>query len=254
VYPVLLRIGSFEISTFGVMMAAGFLVGGGLYARAFEEAKLSPDDAWRLLFWALVGGVVGSKLWFVAEVLARNPGISPFGPLFSRGGLTWYGGLAGGALAGIGAALARGFPVLRVVDLSGPSLAIGQALGRVGCFLVGDDWGRVTDLPWGIAFPRGIEPTVDPVHPTQLYEFGWLAAGAALLWSRRARSPFLFGEYLVLAGLGRFWIELFRLNPPLLGPLTNAQAMALACAGIGVVGWIARAHRSRRSVNGRSSA
>lgn len=243
-YPVLFRIGAFEISTFGVMMAAGFLAAGWLYARAFEEAGLAADEAWRLLVWTLIGGVVGSKLWFVAEFMARNPGGSPFGALFSRGGLTWYGGLVGGAVAGIWAASGRRFSLARAIDLAGPGLAVGQALGRIGCFLVGDDWGRPTELAWGIAFPNGIEPTLDPVHPTQLYEFGWLVLGAALLWARRRRSPFLFGEYLLWAGLGRLWIELFRLNPPLLGPLTNAQLMALGCVLIGTVGWLARARRS----------
>ena len=134
-------------------------------------------------------------------------------------------------------------PMMRVMNAAAPSLAIGQALGRVGCFLVGDDYGRVTEAWVGIAFPQGLPPTLDPVHPTMLYEVAWLVVGGALLWARRGRSPFLFGEYLMLAGVGRFWIELFRTNPTLVGPFTNAQVVALACVAIGAIGWAALARR-----------
>ena len=125
-----------------------------------------------------------------------------------------------------------------VCNCAAPTLAIGQALGRVGCFLVGDDYGRASDLPWAIAFPRGLPPTTDPVHPTMLYEVAWLVPAAWLLWKRRGRSPFLLGEYLFWAGLGRLWIECLRTNPTLLGPFTNAQLVGLASMAIGAGGWL----------------
>lgn len=247
-YPTLIKPFGFEISTFGVAMAVAFLLCGWLLAHQFSRSGRDRDTAWRLLTWAMVGGVLGSKLWFVAESVARDPGVSFVDPLFSRGGITWYGGLLGGAVLVLVSARRSGLSLVTVMNLSAPLLALGQAIGRVGCFLVGDDYGRPTDLPWGVAFPQGMPPTTEKVHPTQVYEVLWLGAACALLWLRRRRSPFLFAEYLVLAGAGRLWIELFRTNPPLLGPLTNAQVAALACVVAGVLGWLVAYSRRARSL------
>jgi phosphatidylglycerol:prolipoprotein diacylglycerol transferase len=242
-YPTVFEFHGYALSSFGVMLAVAFLVGGWMAARSFERDGLSADVAWRLVTWAMVGGVLGAKLWYVGEAVARDPVARETlfvvgGPLLSRGGITWYGGLAGGALFVLTVAWRRKLPLVRVMNAAAPSLAIGQALGRVGCFLVGDDYGRVTDAWVGIAFPNGLPPTAEPVHPTMLYEVAWLSLGGAILWTRRGRSPFLFGEYLILAGAGRLWIEFFRTNPSLVGPFTNAQLMALACLAIGAAGWL----------------
>ena len=102
--------------------------------------------------------------------------------------------------------------VIVVMNCTAVAGAVGQSLGRVGCFLVGDDYGVATDLPWGVAFPRGAPPIDHPVHPTQIYESVWLFAGTWWLWRRRGRSPFLFGEYLLIQGAGRFAIEFVRKN------------------------------------------
>ena len=90
-YPVLFRIGSFELSSFGVMVAVALLIGTNVAARAFEDDELPRDAAWRVLTWCIVGGLIGAKLWFVAEQLSRYPGTSLFDHLLSRAGLTWYG-------------------------------------------------------------------------------------------------------------------------------------------------------------------
>jgi phosphatidylglycerol:prolipoprotein diacylglycerol transferase len=110
-------------------------------------------------------------------------------------------------------------------------------MGRVGCFLVGDDYGKVTDVPWGVAFPQGMPPTNDLVHPTQLYEMAWLLPVAGLLWSRRWRSPFLFGEYAALNGLGRLVIENWRVNPKLALGMTEPQWIGIGLIVFGVGGW-----------------
>jgi phosphatidylglycerol:prolipoprotein diacylglycerol transferase len=159
-----------------------------------------------------------------------------FEHLFSRGGMTFYGGLLGGTVLALGSALYRKLRLLDVVNGAAASLAVGQAIGRVGCLLVGDDYGRPTDGPWGIAFPEGLPPTTVPVHPTQIYEAAWLFLLTAWLWRRRARASFLFGEYLLLAGVGRFAIEFVRINPVLVGPFTNAQVTSLIEAAIGLIG------------------
>ena len=237
-YPVLFRIGSFELSSFGVMVAVAMLVGARLAARAFEDEGLPGDVAWRVLTWCIVGGLVGSKLWFVAEQIARYPGTPMLDSLLSRAGLTWYGGLLGGAAAAYLGVRANGVDPLRGFTASAPPAALGHAIGRIGCLLVGDDYGRPTELPWGIAFPQGTPPTEVPVHPTMVYETLWLLPAALWLWRRRRSSPFLFGEYMILSAVGRLWIEILRTNPSVLGGLTNAQLVAILFILIAAAGWI----------------
>jgi phosphatidylglycerol---prolipoprotein diacylglyceryl transferase len=241
VYPVLFTIFGFPISTFGIMVGLAFLAGGWLSARSFEKLGHPGGVAWDLLTWCVVGGFLGAKLWWFAEELARNPNAG-LATLLSveglRGGLTWYGGFFGGALGGILAARSYGLPVLDTLNAGAPALAASHAIGRIGCFLVGDDYGKPSDVPWAIAFPNGTPPTTERVHPTMLYETFWLIPVFAWLWHRRGRSPFLFGEWLVLSGIGRLWIEHLRINPPALGPFSNAQLVALACIGAGVASWL----------------
>jgi phosphatidylglycerol:prolipoprotein diacylglycerol transferase len=118
--------------------------------------------------------------------------------------------------------------------------------------MVGDDYGRPTDLPWGVAFPLGLPPTVDPVHPTQLYEAAWLVAIGALLWRRRAASPLLFAEYLVLAGIGRFAVEILRINPRIALDLSAAQWIGIAMVGVGGALWLHAKRSARLRIGARS--
>lgn len=248
-FPTLFQIGNFEVSTFGLMVAAGLFFGGELGARSFERVGLDREAAWRIVTWGAIGGILGSKLWYAGEQVIRDLPGGFLDHFLSRAGMTWYGGLVGGAALGIASALRQRLSLLQVVNCAAPSVAIGQAIGRIGCLLVGDDYGRVTDVPWGIAFPRGLPPIDQPVHPTQIYESFWLFAVSAWLWRRRGRSTFLFGEYLLLAGLGRFGIEFVRNNPPLVGSLTNAQLTAVVCMLLGIFGWIYAGTRARISSN-----
>ena len=131
----------------------------------------------------------------------------------------------------------RRLPIMPVLAAATPALAIGHALGRVGCFLVGDDYGRPSDLPWAVAFPQGLPPTAVPVHPTQLYETAALTALAAfLLYFRRQKQSdaFTFGTYLSLAGMCRFVIGVVRVNAVILGPFTVAQLFSLVVTAIGL--------------------
>ncbi len=254
-YPVLFEVFGFPISSFGVMVALGFILGGWLAADSFERAGLRREAAWDVLTWCLIGGLLGAKLWYVGEFMARNPAASILdvgGPLFSRAGLTWYGGLIGGIAFGAIGARRLGIPLKAGFDAAAPTLALGQAIGRIGCFLVGDDYGARSDAPWAVAFPQGLPPTIDEqtgevfaVHPTMLYESGWLLLGTLWLALRRGRSPFLFGEYLMIQGAGRLVIESWRINPAVVGPLTNAQLVALGCVATGAVGWLFWRRRTR---------
>ncbi len=241
-YPILWEPFGFPISSFGVMMALGFLAATSITARRMGEVGLDPEFASTMLLYCMGGGVLGAKLYYTLDEGLRSG--APWASLFfSRSGITWYGGLIGGTLAAVAGCLLHGVSVRLYAEAVCVGAAVGQAIGRIGCFLVGDDYGRVTDLPWGVAFPEGAPPTLEPVHPTQLYEAAWLLAVAWLLWRRRFRSPFLFGEYVALNGVGRFFIEILRVNPKVALGLTEPQWIALGLIVFGVAGW--GYHRSR---------
>ncbi len=238
-YPTLFRIPylDFPISTFGVMMATAFLVGSWITAKRMVEEGLDPELATTLLIYVMLGGILGSKLYYAVDVSLRT-GV-PFSELlFARDGITWYGGLLMATLVGAIGCRIHGLPVKTFADCTAVAGAVGQSLGRIGCFLVGDDYGRPSTLPWAVAFPQGAPPTLERVHPTQLYEVAWLLPVAALLWSRRRKSPFLFGEYLVANGLGRIVIENWRVNPKVALGLTEPQWIALGLIAAGTSGWL----------------
>ncbi|MFQ5417758.1 MAG: prolipoprotein diacylglyceryl transferase [Myxococcota bacterium] len=240
-YPELFSIFGFSISSFGVMMATAFLVGSWITAKRMAEEGLDPDLATTLLIYVMLGGIFGSKLYFAVDVSFREG--RPFLPLlFARDGITWYGGLIMATLVGAIGCRRYGIPVKTFADCTAVAGAVGQSIGRVGCFLVGDDFGKATDVPWGVTFPNGIQPVFDPVHPTQLYEIAWLLPVAGFLWLRRRRSPFLFGEYLALNGIGRMVIENWRVNEPLLG-FTEPQWIGALLLVFGLSGWIYYARR-----------
>jgi phosphatidylglycerol:prolipoprotein diacylglycerol transferase len=236
-YPELFSIGSFTISTFGLMLMIAFLTGSWITAVRMKEEGLDPELAWSLLVWVMLGGIIGSKLYFAIDVSIRTGG-SFTALLFSRDGITWYGGLMMATLVGAIGARRYGVSVKTVMDCTAVAGAVGQAIGRIGCFLVGDDYGKVTDVPWAVTFPQGAPPVFDPVHPTQLYEVAWLLPVAGFLWWRRKRSPFLFGEYIALNGFGRFFIEMLRVNPVVLFGWTEPQIVGIGLIIAGAASWL----------------
>lgn len=231
-YPTFFRIGSFEITSFGVLVALGALAGMVVFQRELRRAGLR-EDAINAALAGVLGGLAGAKLIWAIEFRGTAPF---FDLLLSRGGLSWFGGFAGGLIAGLATLRGYGIPLVRGLAAASPGLALGHAIGRVGCFLVGDDYGRPSTLPWAIAFPEGLPPTDVPVHPTQLYEAIPLALLAWLLlrWRRAGVSDAaVLSRYLILAGALRFAIELVRVNAPVLGPLTLAQLWSMALVAIG---------------------
>jgi len=240
-YPVLFRIGDFEVTSFGVLVAIGALVGLWLFRRELRFSGL-PDEGVDAAVAGVIGGLAGAKLLWVLEHLSEEPVVDLF---LSRGGMSWFGGFAGGVLAGLLVMHRKRLPKVPVLAAATPALAVGHAIGRIGCFLVGDDYGRPTNLPWGVAFPEGLPPTAVPVHPTQIYEAAALVPLALLLvrWRRHGRpAGFVLGAYLVLAGAIRFMIEFLRVNERVFGSLSVAHV-----ASIGVmVGGVALLRRSRR--------
>jgi phosphatidylglycerol:prolipoprotein diacylglycerol transferase len=234
VYPVLFRIGDFEITSFGVMVGIAALVGIWLFGRELARSGL-PHDAVNAAIGGVIGGLVGAKVLWTIEFSGRQP-LTVL--LFSRGGLSWFGGLIGGVGTGLWLLHRHRVPIVQGLAAAAPALAIGHAIGRIGCFLVGDDYGRPTDLLWGIAFPEGLPPTEVPVHPTQLYEAFLLAPLAWMLlrWRRnRVPDAVVLGRYLILAGAFRFGIEFIRVNLKVLGPFTLAQLISASLILVGAV-------------------
>jgi phosphatidylglycerol:prolipoprotein diacylglycerol transferase len=245
-YPVLFRIGTFEITSFGVLVAIGALAGIWLFQRELARRAL-PESAVDAGIAGVLGGLVGAKLLWTLEHVGDEPVANL---LLSRGGMSWFGGLVGGVAAGIWMLRRRGVPLMAGLAAASPGLALGHGIGRIGCFLVGDDYGRPTDLPWGVAFPEGLPPTEVPVHPTQLYELALLLPVTWLLirWrSRGVPDQVVFGRYLAMAGVIRFAIEFVRVNEPVAGPLTLAHLIsaAIALAGVALLTTATRGRTAR---------
>ena len=233
-YPVLFRIGDFEVTTFGVLVAIAALVGMRLFGRELQRSRL-PDDGADAALAGVIGGLIGAKVIWTLEFLGTQPAADL---LFSRGGLSWFGGLAGGVGTGLWMLRRRRMPIVPALAAATPALAVSHAIGRVGCFMVGDDYGRPSDLPWAVAFPEGLPPTAVPVHPTQLYEAIALAgiAWVLLRWRRaRVADDVVLGWYFLLAGSTRFAIEFIRVNERLFGPFTLAHMISLGLITIGIV-------------------
>src|SRR5436305_1930717 len=250
-YPILFKFGSFEITTFGLMMFAAFIVGGWVLTRQFRRYGLSDDAASSIVMAAAIGGIAGAKIYYA--ILFRDWHL-----LLDRAGLVWYGGLIGGFLGCSGYLLLKKIDYFTAADAAAPALAIGYALGRIGCFLVGDDYGRPTNSWIGIAFPKGSPPTtaeslrqfgvnVDPsippdqvlrVHPTQLYESSAaFVMFAILMWMNRRAHPRgrAFGAFLIMLGIERFLVEILRAKDDrFLGPFTIAQLISVIAICIGL--------------------
>ena len=219
-----------SLKTFGLMFGLGFLAAGAVLARRLVELGRPPDWAYEIIFAGLLGGVVGSRVWWLAE----NPDrIDDFGSVFGGSGLVWYGGAIGGAIAVVLWARRRGMLGLGLLDLTAPGLAIGYAVGRIGCQLSGDgDYGEAWAGPWAMGYADGVVPTEagEIVHPTPMYETLTMGLVALGLWHLRDRlAPGrLFALYLIFAGGERLLVEFVRRNEAAVAGLTAAQLISVA--------------------------
>jgi phosphatidylglycerol:prolipoprotein diacylglycerol transferase len=227
------------LQSFGLMLALALTSSGVLVGKRLKELGLPVDWVYEIMFCAGVGGIAGAKLWYVIEK-------GDVGSLFSGTGLVFYGGALGGALAVMLYAHYRGFLDYRLFDMGAPALAIGYAVGRLGCQLAGDgDYGIPSHLPWAMAYPDGTVPTTTPVHPTPIYEFLVMGALTLWLWRRRdkVRPGELFGWWALLAGIERFLVEFIRRNSDIWGPFSLAQFVSVIMI-VGGAWWLLRV-RSR---------
>jgi phosphatidylglycerol---prolipoprotein diacylglyceryl transferase len=234
-----LEIGPLELKTFGLCFAAGFIVAAAVLARHLKELGKPVDWAYEIIFAGLVGGVIGSR---VDYLLQNWDEVSDdfFGNLFSGSGLVWFGGLVGGAVGVVLWAWRRGFLGLQLLDVCAVPLALGYAVGRLGCQLSGDgDYGEKSDLPWAMSYPDGTVPTTDEVHPTPIYESVTVGLIALGLWRLRGRlAPgAVFALYLVAVGLERLLVEFIRRNDDLALGLTLAQFLSVALIAAGAA-WL----------------
>jgi phosphatidylglycerol:prolipoprotein diacylglycerol transferase len=230
-YPEILKIGPITIYSYGLMAAIGFLLCGYLLERELVRVGRKKDLAGSIIISAIIGGIVGSKIYYLFQNLdqVRN---DFFGTVFSGAGLIWYGGLIGGFLAVTWWIRRKKLPFLLVADLMGPLLLLGQGLGRVGCFLSGDGcYGPPSDVPWAMAFPNGVVPTYENVHPTPLYDTLFLVGLFFLLWSVRKKNfkpGTIFGLFGVLMGIERFITEFWRTDPKFIfGMISEAQLISI---------------------------
>ena len=255
-YPILFNFGPFIISSFGVMMVIAFLLGNYLLRRDVVALGYDPLIAEDITFRAAIGGILGAKVYYLIETIPTGQaadninglieiiagiftlsggriasGIQNFGA-----GLVFLGGLIGGVAAISWYVYRKKLNWLEIADLAAPFLVLGHGIGRIGCFLVGDDYGIASNLPWAIAFPKGLPPTDITVHPTQLYEMAAYFSIFFYLRYRKRNQQFkgeIMFEYLFLGGFARFMVEFIRTNTKYLFDLSGAQYLSILMIGIG---------------------
>jgi phosphatidylglycerol:prolipoprotein diacylglycerol transferase len=242
------------------MMGLGIIAAGVACTSEFKRRGYKGEWASTLVVWSAISGVVGSRIYDIIDNWPHYAA-NPLDMIFSSAGFVWYGGLMGGAIASYFVARYYRIPWLVLTDMAVPGLAVGHAIGRIGCLLSGDgDWGTVSDLPWAMAYPNAIVgwngqtvlkldshnhlvsafyPGVR-VHPAPVYETILYTGVFLVLWSLR-KKPHVDGQivylYLILAGACRFLVEFVRVNPRVLWGLSEAQLIALVMVAIGVTAY-----------------
>src|SRR5436190_8255586 len=222
------------------MAALAFIAAGAMVARRLHEWGKPADWAYELIFAGAIGGLVGARIQFVIENY-DSVKHDLLGNLFSGSGLVWYGGVIGGAIGVLIWARFRHMLELALLDLCAVPLAIGYAIGRIGCQVSGDgDYGKAWNGPWAMAYPHGEVPTTHTVHPTPIYETVAMGLVAIVLWRLRdrLRPGLLFALYLVLSGTERLLVEFIRRNHHVVDGLTAPQLESIALMAIGGA-WLA---------------
>jgi phosphatidylglycerol:prolipoprotein diacylglycerol transferase len=237
-----------SIKTFGVAFALGFAACGAVVARRLRELGKPVDWAYEIIFAALIGGVVGARVYYLIQNYNQVKH-DLIGNAFSGSGLVWYGGAIGGAIAVVAWMRWRRVLSLWMLDLCAVALALGYAIGRIGCQVSGDgDYGIRSDLPWAMGYPHGTVPTAPgvTVQPTPIYETVAMALLAYALWRLRdrVRPGVVFALYLLLSGLERLLVEFIRRNHEVLVGLTAPQLESVGLCLIGLA-WLATLVRGR---------
>lgn len=247
-HKIALQLGGLSIHWYGVLVALGFLAGLWTASRRGLRDGVAAEKIIDLGPWLMLGTIVGARTLYVIsywDTLFADP-LFPRAPwteifMVQRGGLVFYGGLIGASLAGLIYVWIKKLPLWKLADTLAPSIALGHAIGRIGCLMNGCCYGRACDLPWAIRFPKGHETYPQGVHPTQIYEsllnFA-LYAALAWLFRRKKFNGQVFATYLVCYALLRTLVESFRGDYPvyyLRGMVTPAQLVSVGILAVGLL-------------------
>lgn len=243
-HPILFQIGPFTVYSFGVLMALGFYVGASVSAREYQRRGGDIERMWNFLVWVFVAGLAGSKILS----LANDPAAfldDPIKQTLSGSGFVWYGGLIGGFVAAWFLRRTYHMRFSLILECTALGLAIGQAIGRLGCHFAGDgDWGTESTLPWAVAYKNAIVgwdyPPGVRVHPTPIYEaiaYTLVFLVMMAIRKRGYREGTIFCVYLLGSSVARFLVEFIRINPVLAMGLTQAQWIAIGLFVCGA-GWL----------------
>ncbi|HUS19718.1 MAG TPA: prolipoprotein diacylglyceryl transferase [Terriglobales bacterium] len=254
-HPHLLEFGRFAIPTYGVIAAAGLILGLLLNVRLAVRDGIDEDKTWNLGVIAIFSAIAGSKILFIIteEQYSLSDWRSLFSMSFLQSGGVYYGGLIGALLGAIWYMRRAQMPGLRTADAFAPGIAFGHGLGRLGCLAAGCCYGAQTDLPWAVIFTnplaaRGAGTPLDiPLHPTQVYEFMAemvITSILLLMWRHRRFPGQIFGTYCFLYGVARFFLEFLRGDPGrgsvFGGLLTLTQVISIVFVIVGGVLWLRR--------------
>lgn len=252
--PFSYDVGPLQLTGFGLAVLMAFVIAQIIAQRELARRGHDPEPIGDLIFAAVIGGLLGGKVYYA--ILMRD-----FAALLSRAGFVFWGGLIGGMVVCYVVIHRKRLSFTRISDVAAPAIAAAYSIGRTGCWAVGDDYGRPWNGPLAVAFPNGAPPStvanmtqlfhitpplnsapnqVLSVHPTQLYEVALGFVMFAILWRVRDHKHaegWLFGLYCVLAGIERFIIEFVRAKDDrfLLGTFTMAQVIAILFALGGAV-------------------
>ena len=250
--PVLFKVGPLTVHSWGLLLMAGFLLAAWRAARNAERYKITAEHIWDVALWGLLGGILGARFAFVLQNLQDYRANPLAGFAIWTGGMTFYGGLVGGVLAGVLVCRMRKISILDTADLAALAFPIGYAVGRIGCFLNGCCYGGACPPPLGMRFHTA-DGLTEPSHPAQLY-----SAGAGLLMylllsrlePRRRFPGQLMAAFLFLYGVYRFFVEFVRegvtAETTALFGLTTGQIASMVLAAVAVMLFILGERRVRR--------
>lgn len=218
-YPILVQLGHFEVRSYGVIVALAVIAAVWLSTKEARRKGIDPALIQDFALWALLGGIIGARLYFIVFSEPARFLQNPWEILaIWRGGIGVIGSLMGGALAALWFAHRRGISFWRLADTVAPGIALGQTLGQLACLANGDSYGRPSDFPWAITYtdPRSFAPLNIPLHPVEIYEMAVYFVVFLLVWKTRRRfkvEGFSFLTYLAAYGVARFVMEFFRGHP-----------------------------------------
>ena len=233
--PVLLRLGAFELRWYGLMVGLAIVAAAWLFSRQATRRGFTSDDVPSLVLWAVLGGVIGSRLFHIVDRLDFYLSHPEAMISLQQGGLAIWGGVAGGALAVILYGWRRRFSLSLIADMVAPAVLVGQIIGRLGCIINGDAFGGPTSLPWGFIYTHANALLPDslrgvPTHPYPVYEMIWNLGVLGILLLVRNRLPaqgLVFATYVGLYSVGRFLLTYVRQEELVLWGLQQAQLVAL---------------------------